>query len=60
MTKERLKRKIIRAKNQIKELEDKQDNLSKHGYWSLGYLKGRLTVLEDWLDDLEDNKNENI
>lgn len=54
MTKERLEHQIKRTKNQIKELEDKQERLSKHGYWDLGYWKGRLTVLEDWLDDIEE------
>ena len=44
MTKERLEHQIIRTKNQIKELEDKQEHLSKHGYWDLGYWKGRLTL----------------
>jgi hypothetical protein len=54
MTKERLECQIKRTKDRIKELEDNQKNLSRHGYWSLGYFKGRLTVLEDWLDDLEE------
>ena len=55
MTKERLEHQIKRTKNKIKELENEQENLSKHGYWSIGYWKGRLSVLEDWLDELEEN-----
>lgn len=60
MTNERLEHQIKRTKDKIKELEDKHESLSKHGYWSLGYWKGRLTVLEDWLDDVKEDKNENI
>lgn len=48
----RLKRQIERTRKRIKEYEDKKETLSIHGYWSLGYYRGKLTVLEDWLDYL--------
>ena len=51
-TKEMLKRQIQYAESHIKTLEERKEILSEHGYWDLGYWKGRLTVLEDWLDDL--------
>ena len=54
-TKEMLERQILRTKNRIKELEDKEEHLSKHGYWELGYFKGKLSVLEDWLDELKED-----
>jgi DNA-binding transcriptional regulator GbsR (MarR family) len=52
MTKRELERKINRAKEMLKDLEERKDNLSKHGYWEIGYLKGKISVLEDWLDEI--------
>ena len=49
---ETLQRQILKAKANIADLEEKKDYLSQHGHWSLGYWKGRLSVLEDWLDEL--------
>lgn len=53
MTKERLEHRIERTKKKIKELEIRENHLSKHGQWSLGYWKGILTILEEWLDELK-------
>jgi uncharacterized protein Yka (UPF0111/DUF47 family) len=57
MTEERLQRMIDRAKESLKDLEERKDNLSKHGYWDIGYFKGRISVLEDWLDDIREQKS---
>lgn len=48
---ERIERKIKRAKMQLAALEERKSHLSQHGYWEMGYFKGRISVLEDWLDE---------
>lgn len=58
MTKRELERKINRAKEMLKDLEERKDNLSKHGYWEIGYLKGKISVLEDWLDEITEQFEE--
>lgn len=57
-TKERLPHMIERNKAQLKQLQDKQDTLSVWGYQDIGYYKGRLSVLEDLLDELEEDDGE--
>ena len=57
-TKERLHRMIKRNKAHLKRLQDKQANLSVWGYRDMGYFEGRLSVLEDLLDELEEDDNE--
>jgi hypothetical protein len=47
MTEERLQRMIDRAQEKLKDLEERKESLSKHGYWDIGYFKGRISVLED-------------
>lgn len=54
LTKERVEHQIKRAQNSIEKLEMDQENLNEHGYWSLGYWKGRLSVLEDLLDNMNE------
>ena len=49
-----LKRKIERNKAKLKQLKDNQDNLSVWGYRDIGYYEGRLSVLEDLLDEMEE------
>ena len=44
-----IQRAIKKCKKEIANLKDK-DNLSIHGYWSLGYWQGRLSALEDMED----------
>lgn len=56
MTEERLKRMIDRAEEKLKDLEKRKESLSKHGYWDIGFFKGRISVLEDWLDDIIEQK----
>lgn len=54
MNKEReLERKIKRAKEQLAALEERKSHLSQHGYWDMGYLCGKISVLEDWLDEIK-------
>lgn len=45
-----IQRAIKKCKKEIAKLEDK-DNLSIHGFWSLGYWQGRLSALEDMEDE---------
>lgn len=54
-----LQRQIKKAKARVEELEARKDKLSPNGYWELGYFKGRLNVLEDWLDELTEVANGN-
>lgn len=54
----KIKHKIDRTKKKIEDLETRKQDLSKHGYWSLGYWEGRLSVLEDLLDEMEESDNE--
>lgn len=56
ITKERLERQILRAKGKIQALKARENHLSKAGYWDLGYWQGKLTVLEDWLDELKEEE----
>jgi hypothetical protein len=57
MTEERLQRMIDRAKQNLKDLEDRKESLSKNGYWDIGYFQGRISVLEDWLADIREHKS---
>ena len=52
MTEERLKRMIQRAEEQLKDLKEREEHLSKHGYWDIGYFTGRISALEEWLDEI--------
>ena len=53
-----LERKIERAKIQLALLEERKSHLSQHGYWEMGYLKGKISVLEDWFDEVNEKENE--
>jgi hypothetical protein len=55
-TKEGLRRMIKRNKEHLKQLQDKEENLSVWGYRDMGYFEGRLSVLEDLLDEIEENE----
>lgn len=44
--------KRYRGKEQA--LEEKGDNLSTHGHWSLGYCGAKADLYEDVIDDLRD------
>lgn len=56
MTKETLKRSIKRAKQKLTALEERKEHFSVHGYWDIGYLKGQISILEDWLDEIEEEE----
>lgn len=58
MTKEKLRRRIERADKHIADLKENRRALSIHGHWSLGYWLGVITILEDWLDDIEGSEDE--
>lgn len=59
MTNEKeLERKIKRSKEKLKSLEERKEYLSEHGYWEIGYFKGRIEILEDWLDEIREAKYE--
>lgn len=53
--KERIKRQINRCQEKLDALKSREEHLSIHGYWDMGFLRGRITTLEDWLDELEEN-----
>ena len=54
MDKRQIQRQIERTKKHIADYEARKDNLSVHGYWSFGYYQGKLTAMEDALDDIEE------
>ena len=54
MDKRQLERQIERIKKNIEIYKVREKSLSAHGYWSLGYYQGKLTAMEDSLDDLEE------
>ena len=54
-TKERLSHMIERNRAMLKQLKDRQDSLSIWGYRDIGYYEGRLSVLEDLLDESEED-----
>ena len=50
----KLERRIGRVKSVINKMENyKADTHTFYGGWSLGYYQGRLSALEDLLDELE-------
>ena len=51
VTAARIHRRIIRLKIQLNKLLEREEHLSKYGHWEIGYLKGQISVLEDWLDE---------
>ena len=57
LTKNQIYRSINKAKKEIERFEqlNKVGKLSTHGHWSLGYWRGRLSVLEDLLEEDVDN-----
>lgn len=47
-------RQLSRSEKKEKELEERKDRLSVHGYWDLGYFAGRSSLYADIRDDLND------
>lgn len=56
ITKERLERQIYKYKEKLNDLKSREEHLSKHGYWDMGYFQGKLSVLEDLLDEIEEEE----
>ena len=54
-----IQRKLELAKRRLNPLLEREEHLSKHGFWEIGYLKGQISVLEDWLDELLEGNNAN-
>ena len=52
----KLKRRLKRAEERYLILKSKENNLSEHGRWELGYWEGRISALEDCIDDLEEEQ----
>lgn len=48
----KIKHKIARINGSLMAYED-ESSLSKYGVFSKGYLKGKLSVYENMLDDME-------
>ena len=48
----RYRRQIPRLRTQIEKLEAREENLSVYGHRDLGYFRGRLSAMEDIVDDL--------
>ena len=55
ITERQLELDIECAETLLATLEKNQDNHSKRECWECGYLRGRITVLKDWLDELKEN-----
>lgn len=52
--KEKLIHRMERNKQKGEKLREDIDRLSKHGYWDMGYFKGRESAFRDILDYLEE------
>lgn len=60
MTVERLKHRIERAKARLANYDDTPaEKLSAAGQWNVGYWKGTINILEEWLDDIVGGGNSN-
>ena len=47
-------RQLWRSQYKKSALEVMKNNLSKYGYWDLGYFDGRASLYEDIIEDLEE------
>lgn len=58
---EKLKRRLTRLRKQKDEMESRhkgnEEKYTYHGGFDLGYLKGKITEIEDIIDDLEEDTN---
>lgn len=53
-TKKHIEHMIDREKNRMRPLIENFEDLSKWGLWTIGYCKGRISLLEDLLYELEE------
>lgn len=47
-------RQLKRCQERESDLKEREENLSVHGYWELGYFGGKTSLYEDIIDDLKD------
>ena len=59
LTEKDIERKINLLEERLSRLLQRQEYLSNHGYWEVGYLKGRISALEDWLYELQEDNSTN-
>jgi hypothetical protein len=52
----RMKLSLKHGKERLTALKNRQDSLSVWGYRDMGYYEGRISVLEDLLDELEEDE----
>lgn len=57
-TKKRIEHMINREKKRMQPMIDNFEDLSKWGLWTIGYCQGRISLLEDLLDELEEDNDE--
>lgn len=50
----RIQKKLERTRRELETVIAKDDCLTKHGFWDMGYLRGQISVLVEWLDELDD------
>lgn len=56
-TKKCIERMIERDKKRMQPLIDNFADLSKWGLWTIGYCQGRMSILEDMLDEIEESED---
>jgi hypothetical protein len=54
-----LKRRLSRAEDQIQKRRGNENNLSPEGMRMLGYYQGRVSILENDVDEIEEFLKEN-
>lgn len=51
-------RQLKKCQEMLKEMKDNTeenpDYYTKHGYYSMGYLEGKIHILEVWEDEIND------
>ena len=52
----RIKLSLKHSKERLTDLKNRQDSLSVWGYRDMGYYEGRISVLEDLLDEIEEDE----
>lgn len=51
------KRQLKRCQSKELDLKQREEKLSIHGHWDLGYFGGKTSLYEDVIDDLKDLLN---
>ena len=57
-TEKRMERMIEREKKRMQPLIENFADLSKWGLWTIGYCQGRISLLEDLLDEAKESEND--